>query len=324
MTLTFTQSDWNDLWESTTSATYGFDDFETLSSLPSRLGNGCSRAIDLAPGLFLSLTDWQCERDWVVQVAAHDHPIQLGVFLSGVLDAKGAHPTLGNGRAYFSGSGISPSYAEHWYGGQRMLVVNVELEPERLDQWLGEEQVQSITRSLLCKGQDWKASFYPKQTNAMRSLALQIWNPPYQGAARRMYLQAKVWELLAMQIDLLTADQAGNLSTPKLKPDTIARLHYAREILTQNLEHSPLLSEVARQVGVSERTLRRGFQVLFGLTPLEYLTRQRLHRAQELLQTGECTVTEVARTVGYAHLGHFADTFKRQFGITPGACVGRN
>jgi hypothetical protein len=276
MALTLTQSNLNELYDSTAQAqppAGGLEEFETLRVLPSCLGTGCSRTIDLAPGLYLSLTDWQCERDWVVQVAAHDHPIQLGVFLSGVVDAKGAHPTMGNGRAYFSGGGISPGYAEPWYGGQRMLIVNVELEPERLDQWLGEEQGQSITRSLLCKGQDWKMSFYPKQTNAMRSLAQQLWNPPYRGVAQRMYLQAKAWELLAMQIDLLTADQARSFPTPGLKPDTIARLHYAREILTQNLEHPPLLSEVARQVGISDRTLRRGFQELFSVTPLGYTRR---------------------------------------------------
>lgn len=325
MTLTFTLSGWEDLWKSSVQAhsIQPTDGFETWL-LPPCLGSGYRRSLDLAPGLYLSLIDWSCEQDWVVKVPAHDHPIQIGVFLSGVLDARGAHPTMGNGRAYFSGSGVSPGYAEHWYGGQRMLTVNVELEPERLDTFLGEEPLCAEVQSLLYKGQDWKASIYPKQTEAMRSLAQQLWNPPYQGAARRMYLQAKVWELLAMQIDLLTADQAKSLPTPRLKPDTIARLHYAREILTQNLEHPPLLSDVARQVGVSDRTLRRGFQELFSITPLAYLTRQRMQRARQLLQSGEWTVAEVARIVGYAHLGHFAVAFKREFGLTPGNCVGRD
>lgn len=325
MTLTFTQSDWNDLWESTTpaSVTHGLEPVETRHSLPAYLGNGCSHMINLAPGLLLSLTDWQCTQDWIVQVPAHEHPIQFTVHLSGVMDAEGAHPTLGNGREYFSGGGMSPGYAEHWYGGQRMLIVNVELEPEQLDQWMGEEHVQSILRSLLCKGQDWKASFYPKQTTAMRSLVQQLRHPPYQGAARRMYLQAKVWELLAMQLDLLMADQGMSLPSSGLKPDTIARLRYAREILTQTLEHAPLLSEVAHQVGVSDRTLRRGFKELFGITPLGYLTQLRMQRARQLLQQGHWTVAEVARSVGYANLGHFATAFKNQFGMTPGACVGR-
>jgi len=59
------------------------------------------------------------------------------------------------------------------------------------------------------------------------------------------------------------------------------------------------------------------------MTPLGYLKQQRMQQARHLLQQGKLTVAEVARTVGYGHLGHFAVAFKREFGVTPGACVGR-
>lgn len=325
MPLTFTQSDWDELWDSTAPVQpieIGLDDFETLNPLPACLGKGSVRHFNLAPGLWLSLSDCEFHQDAIVQVSAHDHPIQIGVFLSGVIDAKGAHPTLGGNRAYFSGSGISPGYQECYYAGQPMMMVNLELEPHLLEPLFGQGgALAAELNTLLCKGQDWKASFYPTVTPAMRSLAQQLWNVPYHGMARRMYLQAKAWELLAMQIDLVAADRMATPARPGLKPDTIARLHHAREVLTQQLEHPPLLSDVAQQVGVSDRTLRRGFQELFGITPLAYLTQQRMHRARQLLQQGQWTVAEVARTVGYGHLGHFTTAFKRQFGITPSECA---
>jgi len=321
MSLTFTQLDWDDLWDSTAQAqptTIGLDDFETLNLLPSCLGSGYVREFDLAPGLWLSLLDCDYHQDSIVQVPAHEHPIQIGVFLSGVIDARGAHPTLGGNRAYFSGSGISPGYQECRYAGQHTMTVNVEMEPAWMDSVFGEDMTAEL-KALLYKGQDWKASFYPSMTSAMRSLAQQIWNAPYRGMARRMYLQAKAWELLAMQIDLIMADQVATPEKPGLKSDTIARIHHARELLTQQLEHPPLLSDLARQVGISDRTLRRGFQELFGITPLGYLKQQRMQQARHLLQQGKLTVAEVARTVGYGHLGHFAVAFKREFG----ACMGR-
>lgn len=323
MTLTFTQTDWDELWDSTAQAqptALGLDDFETLNLLPSCLGKGYVRHFNLAPGLWLSLLDCDYHQDSIVQVPTHDHPIQIGVFLSGVIDAKGAHPTLGGNRAYFSGSGISPGYQECRYAGQHAMIVNVEMEPAWMDSVFGEDMTTDL-KALLYKGQDWKASFYPSMTSAMRSLAQQLWNAPYRGMARRMYLQAKAWELLAMQIDLIVADQVATPEKPRLKPDTITRLHHAKELLTQQLEHPPLLSDVARQVGISDRTLRRGFQELFGITPLAYLVQQRMYRARQLLQQGQWTVAEVARTVGYGHLGHFAVAFKRQFGITPSECL---
>ncbi len=202
------------------------------------------------------------------------------------------------------------------------MIVNVEFEPAWVDSMVGAEMTTGL-KALLWRGTDWKASFYPTVTPQMRSLAQQIWNAPYQGTAQRMYLQAKAWELLAMQIAAITADQVVAPARPGLKSDTIARLHHARELLTAHLEHPPLLSDVARQVGVSDRTLRRGFQELFGTTPLGYLTQQRMHRARQLLQTGEWTVAEVTRMVGYGHLGHFATAFKQVFGMNPRQCLGK-
>lgn len=326
MVLTFTQSDLEELRKSTAQSqpiSTALDDFESLNRLPSCLGTGYTRHFELAPGMYLGLIDREHRQDWSVQVPAHDHLIQIGVILSGAVDAEGAHPTLGGSRAYFSGSGMSPGYRECHYTEQRLMMVNVEIEPDLLEPLFGEEgQLGKDIKTLLCKAQDWKVSFYPTITPALRSLAQQIWNAPYHGMARRMYLQAKVWELLAMQIDLVMADQTATVPTVKLRPDTIARLHYAKDILTQQLEHPPLLSEVAQQVGVSDRTLRRGFQKLFGTTPLGYLTQQRMQRARYLLQQGTLTVAEVARTVGYGHLGHFAVAFKREFSVIPSACVG--
>ena len=70
-------------------------------------------------------------------------------------------------------------------------------------------------------------------------------------------------------------------------------------------------------MGLSDRTLQRGFQSLFGTTVVGYLAEQRLLQAEQLLRERSMTVTEVAHRFGYGHLGRFAAAFKRKFGITP-------
>lgn len=172
----------------------------------------------------------------------------------------------------------------------------------------------------LFKGEDWKLSFYPTVTAKMRSLAQQLWNAPYQSGKRRMYLQAKVFELLAMQLDLIGVGQ--NQQPDDLpKPTMIARIYHARDIVLADLEHPPSVLELAQQVGVSVCTLQRRFQELFGMTVFGYLTDQRMELAEQLLRQGGCTVAEVATIVGYSNLGHFAAAFKRKFGITPRDCL---
>jgi len=91
--------------------------------------------------------------------------------------------------------------------------------------------------------------------------------------------------------------------------------------LLSRLENPPSLIELAQMVGVSDRTLRHGFQELFGTTVFGYLTSKRMEKAEQLLRSGKLSVTEVANSIGYSQPGNFAAVFKRKFGITPSECM---
>ncbi|MBW4556633.1 MAG: AraC family transcriptional regulator [Trichormus sp. ATA11-4-KO1] len=321
MTLILSQSDFDELYQQAPQPQVQnlvLDSFERLEGVPEILGRGYDLSMNLSPGVWLNFSDHEYHQDLMVKTPAHNHPIQFTIFLSGLLYFENTHPNLGGTHSYFSGSGISPGYIEKHRAGEGLTCVNVEISPELLDSFLLEDgQYSSDVQKLLFKGEDWKNSFYPKVTPAMRSLAQQMWNPPYRGTAKRMYLQAKVFELVAMHLDWISAEQQPIFDLPGFKPDTIARIYHAKEILTTQLEHPPLLSELAQQVGVSVRTLQRGFSALFNTTVVGYLTQQRLKNAQGLLCQGDHKVSEVANLVGYSHLSHFAAAFKRQYGITP-------
>lgn len=79
------------------------------------------------------------------------------------------------------------------------------------------------------------------------------------------------------------------------------------------------LAELAGRLGCSERHFRRLFREEFG-TPLR--TRQtelRLLRAKQFLAESDDKIINVAYESGYHHLGLFNSSFKRYFGMTPGA-----
>jgi AraC-like DNA-binding protein len=124
-----------------------------------------------------------------------------------------------------------------------------------------------------------------------------------------------------MHLDLIAEDGTRNQAALGLKPKTIEQLHHAKAILSAQFVNPPALPELAQQVGLSHRTLQRGFQALFRTTIVGYLKQQRLQQAEQLLRQGNRSVAEVALLVGYGHLGHFATAFKRQFGITPSQCL---
>ena len=321
MSVTLNQSDWNELCEQAEITNFAghTDEFETLSGVPAALGRGYARNVDLAPGIELGFSENQYYQDFRRSVSDHDHLIQICIFATGQMDCN-IHPVLGGTHGYFSGSGVSPGYIETFRAGQQLSCVNIEIQPEMLESiFLTEQQRHKEPIQQLFKQEAWKVSFYPKVTPQMRLLAHQMWHAPYRGPAKKLYLQAKVFELLALHLDLLTVESLTSASS--LRPDTLERIHYAQEILIAQLENPPSLLELAQRVGVSDRTLRRGFKELYGTTVIGYLKQQRMERARQLLYEGEWTVTEVARTVGYGHLGHFAAAFKHQFGITPKQCL---
>ncbi|MBW4646054.1 MAG: AraC family transcriptional regulator [Goleter apudmare HA4340-LM2] len=326
MTLILSPSDLDELWQQAPQPQMEnlvLDSFERLEGMPEILGRGYNRSMNLSPGVWLNFLDCEYHQDVIVKTPAHNHPIQFTIFLSGCLYFEDTHPhVMGGTHSYFSGSGISPSYIGKNRAGERLTCVNVEIGPELLDSFLLEDgQYSSDIQKLLFKGEDWKNSFYPTVTPAVRELAQQMWNAPYRGAAKRMYLQGKVFEIVAMYLDWIASDQQPIYELPGFKADTIARIHHAQEILTTQLEHPPSLCELAQQVGVSVRTLQRGFSALFNTTVMGYLTQQRLENAQRLLRQGDHKVVEVANLVGYGHLGNFAAAFKRQYGITPSQCL---
>lgn len=325
MNLILNQTDWKELCQQTLQPqpyNLVLDDFEELWGIPKTLGAGFSRRMELSPGVWLQFLDCEYQRDFALKTPDHDHLIQFMILLSGSY-CNDIYPTFSKARSYFSGSGISPAYIEEFQTGQRIVSVNVEIEPKVLESALfAYGQFSSTLHKQLFKGSELKASFYPTVTPLMRSLAYQLWNPPYRGAVKRIYLQGKVFELLALYLDLISADPEQAKSAPRLKPKTIAALHEAKDILTMQFEHPPSLPTLSKQVGISQRSLQRGFPALFETTVMGYLKQQRLNRASILLRENKYSVAEVANLVGYGNIGHFSVAFKRRFGITPSQCLG--
>ncbi|MEM7591895.1 MAG: AraC family transcriptional regulator [Cyanobacteria bacterium P01_A01_bin.83] len=323
MSFILSQADWRELHQQTPqpqSNNLVLDDFEILTGVPEFLGRGYSRDIELFPGVSLNFFDGQYDRNFKLKTPVHEHPFQIMILLSGYSYCD-VYPTFNEVRSYFSGSGISPAYVNEYQTNQSIVKVNVEIEPEVLQSHLSDMQFPLALQKQLYKGSDWKFSFYPTVTPAMRSLAHQLWNAPYRGAVKRMYLQAKVFELLALYLNLITIDSHQTKSSPKLKPKTVNALHQAKDILTKQFEHPPSLPQLAQQVGVSQRTLQKGFPLLFNDTVVGYIAQQRLDCAEMLLREGKYSVAEVATKVGYNNMGYFSVAFKGRFGITPSQCM---
>ena len=77
------------------------------------------------------------------------------------------------------------------------------------------------------------------------------------------------------------------------------------------------LSEIVSEAGVSERTFRDTVKRVCGLAPKEYVTKQKMQTALELLLTTKMTVTEVSEYFKYDNPFYFSRVFKNYFGFSP-------
>ncbi|WP_030245138.1 GlxA family transcriptional regulator [Streptomyces sp. NRRL S-350] len=87
--------------------------------------------------------------------------------------------------------------------------------------------------------------------------------------------------------------------------------------LEEHLGDALTLDLMARHSGMSGRTFSRRFREQTGTTPLQWLLRARIRRAQFLLENTDHTVERIAGQVGFGSSAAFRERFKRVAGTSP-------
>jgi AraC-like DNA-binding protein len=79
------------------------------------------------------------------------------------------------------------------------------------------------------------------------------------------------------------------------------------------------VASLAREVAMSRSAFAERFRELVGESPVQYLTRWRMHVATTWLREEEATVAELASRLGYQSEAAFSRAFKRVVGASPGS-----
>lgn len=123
--------------------------------------------------------------------------------------------------------------------------------------------------------------------------------------------------LHAAALDFLACHLDGYRSDPDEAPPPRERrlLEAARERLLSDLAAPPTIADLARETGLNQLKLKRGFKALFGHSIYALFQRERMDRARHLLC--DHGVTETAMILGYSNVSHFSAAFRKQFGVLP-------
>jgi len=130
-------------------------------------------------------------------------------------------------------------------------------------------------------------------------------------------------QLEQMMMTGLLLSQSHTYSEALLQPQAAAAPYYVKRAEAYIEAHyaDPLsLADIASYAGVSARSLQNGFQNFRNMTPMAFLRTVRLQHAHRALLGADpvaSTVTEIAMSCGFSHMGEFAALYKRTFGVTP-------
>lgn len=110
------------------------------------------------------------------------------------------------------------------------------------------------------------------------------------------------------------------LTRPEARPGRRV-VRQALDYIERHLREPITMTELARHVNASVRSVQLGFRDELGVSPMAYVRDRRLERARAELVDAEpadgVTVTEVAEHWGFHHLGNFSALYRKRWGEPP-------
>lgn len=99
------------------------------------------------------------------------------------------------------------------------------------------------------------------------------------------------------------------------------RVKKAISYISENYASHITVNKLANLVGLNTVYFGALFKDETGMLVNQYLAQTRINHAKDMLQNGECNVTEAAERCGYKDLSHFRRQFKMIKGYSPSHCL---
>lgn len=295
--------------------------FESTYQYPLECGTGSQRVLNIKPGLIMEINDFCAISDMEKKFQVSHSHISFTFIITGIWKVH-LNPGLYEKSQILSSS--CESLMTYFPDISFKLLLKKGLRQKQLRIYVSLSVFKEMINGLfdyipenlinIVHGIE-NESFLHKSNISfpMQSTLHDILHCPCSGISKRLYLESKAMELIALKLDQISCYKNR---TKTSNNDYISRTRFAGKVLTQNLENPPSLFELARTVGTTHTRLNRDFKNMFGTTVFGYLRRVRLEKAKQLLNEGK-SVTEAALCVGYNSISSFSSAFSQYYGSSP-------
>ena len=133
--------------------------------------------------------------------------------------------------------------------------------------------------------------------------------------AKNIYADLSLKELL---IRLVQSQYLKRVEIDIHNKKNSSRQHFLLDYIRGHLTEKMGVDTLSRKTYMSRNEFFKWFRQQFGISPLEYINRERIKLAKQLLGTENKTITETAYQCGFTDVNYFVRLFKKSEGITPG------
>jgi AraC family transcriptional regulator, transcriptional activator of the genes for pyochelin and ferripyochelin receptors len=151
-------------------------------------------------------------------------------------------------------------------------------------------------------------------TPEMMGIIQSILHCGYADTLKKMYLDSKVPELLLLSLQHLPGNGESKMT---LHQSDIRLIHKAKEYILEHIDNPCTIKELAREVGLNECKLKKGFREVYHNTVFGLLIDERMQKAKTLLLETDMSIQQISTLTGYKNLPNFTAAFKRKFGFPP-------
>ena len=289
--------------------------------MPQEHGQGYFRSVCPRPGMLLFLEEYRLCREVSVTTCNRVPLLGISYCLSGsvnwTIDGRRQEFITRRGQCELLLAGGTNGRTT--YGSDEPLViVNIMLCAQLLQSYFSAPFDTPAALPFQGSPALGKDLFYHKHKipGAVHPILKQLLQKPMRSMADALFIQGKVMELVAIQLEQIDTPDRQTTET-RCTATEAQMVSRAKALLRARMQSPPSVHRLARMVGTNETTLKRSFAALCGTTVYGYLTDLRMRRACELLQDDRLTMSQIGAELGYSERTHFSRAFSRYYGTPP-------
>lgn len=295
------------------------DSAEEIINLPKEFANGFAKVIEIEKGLTYRMVDYRLNSDFQYK-RERANKFYLIIYFYRYSECTTLQFRINNELIVDSpDEKYSSLLMTNSFSSQDLIVSKGTyvqgLTLQLTEEWLKDKIAQPDTAnySLFKEKNVFQSFLNPKS----KKLLTEIFAEDIPSNMPEMYVNNRILRLLEGFLEkILSYGITGN-KFPTSDTDARNLLRIESFLLENYNEEFPSIEKLARMAFISPTKLKTLFKNAFGVGMYEYYQKNRIHKAKELLNSGEYTVSEVGEMIGYQNLSNFSNAFKKEFDYLP-------